>query len=82
MVVTTDRDSARAHAASLLESGHPVLLESFLDGPEVSLFCLVDGETVVPCYRPRISSGSAMATPGPTRAEWAPTRRCRGCPMR
>ena len=48
VVVTTDRDSARAHAASLLESGHPVLLESFLDGPEVSLFCLVDGETVVP----------------------------------
>ena len=25
-----------------------MLLESFLDGPEVSLFCLVDGETVVP----------------------------------
>lgn len=48
VVVTTDRDSARAHAASLLESGHPVLLESFLDGQEVSLFCLVDGETVVP----------------------------------
>ena len=33
---------------SLLEAGHPVLLESFLDGPEVSLFCVVDGETVVP----------------------------------
>ena len=33
---------------SLLDSGHPVLLESFLDGPEVSLFCLVDGATVVP----------------------------------
>lgn len=48
VVVTTDRDTARAHAASLLESGHPVLLESFLDGPEVSLFCVVDGETVVP----------------------------------
>jgi phosphoribosylamine--glycine ligase len=32
----------------LLDGGHPVLLESFLDGPEVSLFCLVDGETVVP----------------------------------
>src|SRR4029078_7454188 len=27
---------------------HPVLLETFLDGPEVSLFCVVDGETVVP----------------------------------
>ena len=48
VVVTTDRDMARAHAAGLLDSGHPVLLESFLDGPEVSLFCLVDGATVVP----------------------------------
>ena len=48
VVVTEDRDIARAHAASLLDSGHPVLLESFLDGPEVSLFCVVDGATVVP----------------------------------
>ncbi|MCT7361854.1 phosphoribosylamine--glycine ligase [Mycolicibacterium llatzerense] len=48
VVVSADRDAARAHAAELLESGHPVLLESFLDGPEVSLFCVVDGETVVP----------------------------------
>ena len=48
VVVTADRAAARAHAATLLESGHPVMLESFLDGPEVSLFCLVDGTTVVP----------------------------------
>jgi phosphoribosylamine--glycine ligase len=48
VVVTVDRDAARAHAASLLDAGHPVLLESFLDGPEVSLFSIVDGETVVP----------------------------------
>ncbi|MFF0706765.1 MULTISPECIES: phosphoribosylamine--glycine ligase [Gordonia] len=48
VVVTTDRAAARSHAAECLEIGHPVLLESFLDGPEVSLFCLVDGETVVP----------------------------------
>ncbi|GAC47943.1 phosphoribosylamine--glycine ligase [Gordonia aichiensis NBRC 108223] len=48
VVVTTDRAAARSHAAECLEMGHPVLLESFLDGPEVSLFCLVDGETVVP----------------------------------
>ena len=48
VVVTQSRDVARAHAAGLLESGHPVLLESFLDGPEVSLFCLVDGKSVVP----------------------------------
>src|SRR4029079_5039648 len=48
VVVSADRDAARAHAASLLDSGHPGLLESFLDGPEVSLFCVVDGEPVVP----------------------------------
>ncbi|NKY20251.1 phosphoribosylamine--glycine ligase [Tsukamurella spumae] len=48
VVVTTDRAAARAHAADLIESGRPALLESFLDGPEVSLFCLVDGEDVVP----------------------------------
>lgn len=48
VVVTDDPDVARAHAATLLEAGHPVLLESYLDGPEVSLFCLVDGQTVVP----------------------------------
>ncbi len=48
VVVTGDRDVARAHAVDVLAAEHPVLLESFLDGPEVSLFCLVDGETVVP----------------------------------
>jgi phosphoribosylamine---glycine ligase len=48
VVVTAERHVARAHAAGLLDDGHPVLLESFLDGPEVSLFCVVDGETVVP----------------------------------
>ncbi|MCK0438652.1 phosphoribosylamine--glycine ligase [Gordonia alkaliphila] len=48
VVVTPDRAAARAHAADCLEHGHPVLLESFLSGPEVSLFCLVDGDTVVP----------------------------------
>jgi len=48
VVVTADRSVARAHAAGLLDDGHPVLLESFLDGPELSLFCVVDGNTVVP----------------------------------
>ena len=48
VVVTPDRAAARAHVDAVLAAGNPVLLESFLDGPEVSLFCLVDGETVVP----------------------------------
>lgn len=48
VVVTTDRAAAREHIDAVLAAGNPVLLESFLDGPEISLFCLVDGETVVP----------------------------------
>ncbi|MCI1255115.1 MULTISPECIES: phosphoribosylamine--glycine ligase [Corynebacterium] len=48
VVVTTDRDEARAHIRAVHAAGNPVLLESFLDGPEISLFCLVDGPTVVP----------------------------------
>ncbi|WP_197462894.1 phosphoribosylamine--glycine ligase [Gordonia sp. QH-12] len=68
VVVTSDRDAARAHAADCLEHGHPVLLESFLDGPEVSLFCLVDGETVVPLLpaqdHKRVGDGDAGPNTG------------------
>ena len=48
VLVTSDVEAARRHAATVLENGHPVLLESFLDGPEASLFCVVDGTSVVP----------------------------------
>ena len=48
VVVTEDLQAAKAHAHEVLAAGNPVLVESFLDGPEISLFCLVDGETVVP----------------------------------
>lgn len=48
VVVTEDRAEAKAHAEAVIGAGNPVLFESFLEGPEVSLFCLVDGETVVP----------------------------------
>ncbi len=49
VVVTTDCEVARAHAASCLSRpGGAVVIEDYLDGPEVSLFCLSDGSTVVP----------------------------------
>ncbi len=48
VVVTEDRSVALDHIHAVHSAGNPVLLESFLEGPEVSLFCLVDGETVVP----------------------------------
>ena len=48
VVVTPSREAALEHVRAVHSLGNPVLLESFLSGPEVSLFCLVDGETVVP----------------------------------
>ena len=48
VVVTADLEVARAHALALLDDGHPVLLESYLDGPEASLFCLVDSAPAGP----------------------------------
>ena len=44
VVVTTERDEALAHAASCPR----VVIEQFLDGPEVSLFAVTDGTTVLP----------------------------------
>ncbi|MGA7204752.1 MAG: phosphoribosylamine--glycine ligase [Specibacter sp.] len=48
VVVTDDRDEALAHAESCFAVGGSVVIEEFLDGPEVSLFVLADGRTVVP----------------------------------
>lgn len=50
VVVTSDRDEALRHARTCLSRGGDaaVVIEEFLDGPEVSLFCLSDGTTVVP----------------------------------
>ena len=49
VVVTDDRTAALEHARECLgKPGGRVVVEEFLDGPEVSLFCLSDGETVVP----------------------------------
>ncbi|WP_035799464.1 phosphoribosylamine--glycine ligase [Kitasatospora mediocidica] len=44
VVVTSDRAAALAHAASC----DRVVIEEYLDGPEVSLFAITDGVTVVP----------------------------------
>jgi phosphoribosylamine--glycine ligase len=49
VVVTSDREAALAHAAACLaKPGGRVVVEEFLDGPEVSLFVLSDGSAVVP----------------------------------
>ncbi|PZT75556.1 phosphoribosylamine--glycine ligase [Streptomyces sp. AC1-42W] len=44
VVVTEDVEAARAHALAC----ERVVIEEFLDGPEVSLFAITDGTTVLP----------------------------------
>jgi phosphoribosylamine--glycine ligase len=44
VVVTSDRGQARAHAAQC----ERVVIEEYLEGPEVSLFVVCDGQTAVP----------------------------------
>ncbi len=44
VVVTSDRAEALAHAAACQQ----VVIEEYLDGPEVSLFAITDGATVYP----------------------------------
>ncbi len=80
VVVTSGYDQARKHALTLLDGGHPVLLESFLDGPEASLFCLVDSHTVRPLLPAqdfkRVGDGDAGPNTGGMGAyaplPWAP----------
>jgi phosphoribosylamine--glycine ligase len=49
VVVTDDRDAALAHAGRCCAGdGGRVVIEEYLDGPEVSLFAVTDGSTVYP----------------------------------
>ncbi|GAA4117685.1 phosphoribosylamine--glycine ligase [Enteractinococcus coprophilus] len=44
VIVTQDRDAAIAHGQAIFAGGDPVLVEEFLDGPEVSVFVIADGK--------------------------------------
>ncbi|SHE25784.1 phosphoribosylamine--glycine ligase [Actinomyces glycerinitolerans] len=49
VVVTSDLEAALAHGrACLAKEGGAVVVEDYLNGPEVSLFCVCDGATVRP----------------------------------
>ena len=80
VVVTDDRVAAVAHARACLDAGSQVVLEEYLDGPEVSLFAITDGVTVVP-LRPaqdfkRVGDGDSGPNTGGMGAysplPWAP----------
>jgi phosphoribosylamine---glycine ligase len=76
VVVTSDRDEALAHA----KGRSRVVIEEYLDGPEVSLFAVTDGRTVIPLqpaqdYK-RLADGDAGPNTGGMGAysplPWAP----------
>jgi phosphoribosylamine---glycine ligase len=77
VLVTTDREAALAHAARCQR----VVIEEYLDGPEVSLFAITDGTTVVPLIPAqdfkRVADGDAGPNTGGMGAyaplPWAPS---------
>lgn len=80
VVVTSDRSEAVAHASRCIDAGSTVVIEEFLDGPEVSLFGISDGSRVVPLQPAqdfkRIGDGDAGPNTGGMGAysplPWAP----------
>ncbi len=81
VVVTNDRAQALTHAEAILAKPNGrVVIEEFLDGPEVSLFCITDGKTVVPLQPAqdfkRVGDGDAGPNTGGmgayTPLDWAP----------
>ena len=81
VVVTDDRAEAVAHAQACLDAGSQVVIEEFLDGPEVSLFCITDGTTVLPLQPAQDFKRVAEDDMGPntggmgayTPLDWAPS---------
>ena len=58
--------------------GARVVIEEFLQGEEASFIVLGDGKNVLRAgHQPGPQAPAATATPAPTPAAWAPTRRRR-----
>ncbi|WP_049822558.1 phosphoribosylamine--glycine ligase [Arthrobacter sp. H41] len=80
VVVTGNHAEALAHAEACFAVGGSVVIEEYLDGPEVSLFVLSDGQNVLPLAPAqdfkRISDGDAGPNTGGMGAysplDWAP----------
>jgi len=65
-VVTDDKERAEQHAS---ECGR-VVIEEFLDGPEVSVFALTDGTEVLPLLPAQDFKRAFDQNEGPNTAEW------------
>ena len=74
VVVTEDFSAAMAHAASCGR----VVIEEYLDGPEVSLFAVADGRTAVPLLAAQDFKRAHEGDQGQTPGGWGPTCPCPG----
>jgi phosphoribosylamine--glycine ligase len=80
VVVTDDRVVAVEHGEEVLAAGHPVVVEEYLPGPEVSLFVVTDGTVGLPLMPAqdfkRIGDGDTGPNTGGMGAyaplDWAP----------
>jgi phosphoribosylamine--glycine ligase len=81
VTVTSDRTAAVAAVRAAMRGGSRVLIEEYLDGPEVSLFAVTDGRTVLPLLPAqdfkRVGDGDTGPNTGGMGAyaplPWAPT---------
>jgi len=74
VLVSSDIDAARAHAAGC----GTVVIEEYLDGPEVSLFAICDGGTAVPLLPAQDFKRARDGDEGPNTGGMGHTPRCRG----
>lgn len=74
VVVTDDVEAARAHANAC----DRVVVEEFLDGPEVSLFAVTDGENVRPLQPAQDFKRALDGDEGPNTGGMGATPRCPG----
>ena len=79
VVVTENRDTALEHANACFAAGGSVVIEEFLDGPEVSLFVISDGKNVLPLSPAQDFKRIFDNDEGPNTGGMAPTPRLTGC---
>ena len=59
------------------DAGREVLVEEFMEGEELSVFAITDGERALALLPAQDHKRLLDGDRGPTPAAWAPTRRCR-----
>ena len=80
VIVTQDRNEAIAHGQAIFAGGDPVLVEEFLEGPEVSVFVIADGKDGVAMSPAQDFKRIYNDDEGPNTGAWVHTPRWNGYP--